>query len=140
MTDFMESEILSAISEGKLTTSPQVLALLQELQNMLTTLAEHGEENRIDLRSLPMTPDDHEFMVQFLGEGEVSARVNSLGLSEIKETRFPGIWSVIHYNNQDEIVAELIEVTLLPDILKTQAEDLLEGINALHRYTQQLNN
>lgn len=133
-----DSALLEAINNGEVLPSDQLLALLQELQNMLVALAEHGEENRIDLRSLPMSPADHDFLREFLGKGEVSAQVNALGLSEIKETRFSGIWWSLHYNNHEEIVAELIEVTPLPDILKTQVPDLIESRDALQRYLQKL--
>ena len=133
-----ETALIEAINSGEVTPSGQILALLQELQNMLLALAEHGEENRIDLKSLPLAPAEHDFLRVFLGNGEVSARVNALGLSEVKETRFSGIWWSLHYNNHEEIIAELIEVTPLPDILQTQAPDLIESRDALHSYLQKL--
>ena len=131
-----KTEIEDAINRGELRPSPQVLALLGELQDMLSALAERGEENRIDIRSLPMGPQDYEFLKQFLGNGEVSATVNALGLSEIKETRFSGIWWSVHYNSHDEIMAELIEVTKLPDIIKTQTPDLNDSTESLRSYLQ----
>ena len=133
-----DSELLDALNNGEFTASPQVLALLQELQERLTALAERGEEHRIDIRSLPLAPTDHDFLIQFLGSGEVSATVNALGLSEINETRFSGIWLITHYNHHEEIIADLIEVTPLPDILKTQAEDIRQGNDTLRRYLQKL--
>ena len=133
-----DTEFVDALSNGELSASPQISALLQELQERLTTLAKCGEEHRIDIRSLPMLPVDHDFLIQFLGRGEVSAKVNSLGLSEINETRFSGIWLITHYNHHAEIIAEMIEVTLLPDILKTQTQDLHDGVDTLRRYLQKL--
>ena len=109
-----DAELLHVINSDEFLPSPQVLALLRELQGMHTALAEQNEENSIDIRSLPLSPADHETLLQFLGNGEVSATVNALGVSEIKETRFSGIWWLRHYNSHDEIVAELIEVTPLP--------------------------
>jgi hydrogenase-1 operon protein HyaF len=139
MSDFTSHTLLlEAIYNGELKPSGQVLALLQEIQDMLTALAERGEENRIDIRSLPLSPADYDFLKQFLGNGEVSAEVNALGLSEIKETRFSGVWWLLHYNSHAEIMAELIEVTLLPDILKTQAPDLIDSCNTLREYLQKL--
>ena len=139
MNDFSsDSELLDAINNGELTPSAQVLALLQELQDRLAALVARGEQHCIDIRSLPLSPDDREFLLQFLGNGEVSANVNALGLSEIKETRFSGVWWLTHYNERAEMMAELIEVTPLPDILKTQDPDLLHGIEALRRCLQKL--
>lgn len=131
-TDTGDSELLDAINRGELKPSAQVFALLQELHTLLTTLVTQGQASRLDIRSLPMLPAEHDFLRDFLGEGEVTATLNALGQSTIKETRFPGIWWITHYNAHAEIVAELIEVTLLPDILKTQAPDLHHGLDALH--------
>lgn len=139
MNDFAsENELLDAINNGELTPSAQTLALLQEVQDMLAALSTRGEENSIDIRSLPLSPVDRDFLLKFLGHGEVSADVNALGLSKIKETRFSGVWWLTHYNNHEEIIAELIEVTPLPDILKTQAPDLHDGVITLRRYLQKL--
>lgn len=133
-----EAELLNAINSGEFNPSSQVLALLQELQGMLAALAQDGKVNSIDIRSLPLSPVDYEELMQFLGIGEVSATVNALGLSEIKETRFSGIWWLRHLNSHDEIVAEIIEVAPLPDILKTQTPDLIDSVNVLQRYLQKL--
>jgi len=139
MNDFSDDvELLDAINNGELIASAQVLAVLQELSDMLSVLSERGEKNCIDIRSLPFAPMDREFLLKFLGRGEVSANVNTLGLSEIKETRFSGIWLLTHYNAHAEIIAELIEVTLLPDILMTQAADTQQSVDALSRYLQRL--
>lgn len=133
-----DDELLHAINSGELKPSAQILALLRELQVMLTALTKQGEQNSIDIRSLPLSPSDYEILMQILGTGEVSATVNTLGLTEIKETRFSGIWSLRHYNSHDEIVAELIEVTPLPDILKSQDPDLVDSTEVLQGYLQKL--
>ncbi|MBI1422506.1 MAG: hypothetical protein GC149_03495 [Gammaproteobacteria bacterium] len=139
MSEFTESSQIEAVTNiGDLTLSPQIMALLQELQDMLSALIERGEESRIDIRSLPLPPGDHDLLMQFLGEGEVKARIDALGMSEIKETRFSGIWWLLHYNTHDEIMAEIIEVTQLPDILKTQVPDLIDSRTLLKKYLQTL--
>ena len=79
-------------------------------------------------------------LMRFLGHGEVSAKIDTLGVSEINETRFSGIWLLTHFNAYAEIVAELIEVTPLPDILNTQAQDWQDGTEALQRFLQLLKN
>lgn len=126
----------AALDSGMLNPSPQVLALLLELQDMLAALAERGEHNGVDIRSLPLAPADYDFLCGFFGDGEVSARVNTLGVSEIKETRFPGVWWLKHFNTEGEIVAELIEVTPLPDILKTQAPDIAQSLDTFKSYLE----
>ena len=70
-------------------------------------------------------------MRQTLGQGEVSARIEAIGPSEIIETRYPGVWWVTHYNVEGDIVADTIEITWLPEIIKSQPEDLLAGLELL---------
>jgi hydrogenase-1 operon protein HyaF len=113
--------------------SPQLLAILQELETMLKELIDSGEQNSIDIRSLPMMPGDYEQLKMILGEGEVQATVNTLGPSQVMETKIPGIWWISHRNAHDEVLAEFIEVTSLPEILKPQPGDLKEAIEILHR-------
>lgn len=133
-----DTDFTTALRDGKLKPSSQVLALLQEILDMLDTFHATGETNSIDVRSLPLAPGDYDFLHAFLGDGEVSASVDTLGLSEIKETRFSGIWWLKHYNTDEEIVAELIEVTSLPDILNTQTSDLTLSLNTLRSHLEKL--
>ena len=114
--------------------SAQILALLQELRGMLDSLAASGESNVIDIRSLPMLPGDYEFLTEFLGEGEVTATINALGPTTVKETRIPGVWWITHRNANDEVLSELIEVTVLPEMLKTQHADLKGASGTLDSY------
>jgi len=127
-----------AIRNGELLPSAQTSALLQEILIMLDALSQRGDTNSIDIRSLPLSPAEYEFLQVFFADGEVSANINALGLSEIRETRFPGVWWIRHLNAQDEVIAELIEVTKLPDMLKTQMPDLYQSTEALRRYIEEL--
>lgn len=115
---------VEVINDADLETTGQLIAILTELHTLLVDLKEKGETGSIDLRSLPMFPGDYEKLKNSLGTGEVSATINTLGKSTIKETSIPGIWWVTHFNTEDETIAEFIEVTELPDLLRTQAEDL----------------
>lgn len=106
-------------------------AVLREVESRLQRLVEKGEENSIDLTSLPLTPEDYDLLEDTLGEGEVAAEVNSLGLTRIHETGIPGVWWVTHYNDEDEVMTEFIEVTHCPDILFTPEDDAKDGLEAL---------
>lgn len=106
-------------------------AVLREIETLLGALVEKGEEGSIDLSSLPLTPEDYDLLEETLGEGEVTAEVNSLGPSRIHETGIPGVWWVTHYNDDDEVMAEFIEVTYCPEILLTPEDDVKDGLEAL---------
>ena len=107
--------------------SAQVLAIANEIERHLKVYLQQGETASIDLRSLPMAPGDYQALKVLLGEGEVSARLDALGPSEIYETAVPGVWWLKHHNASNEVMADLIEITACPDILRTQQEDLHEG-------------
>ena len=116
------------------------VAILHEIENMLVQLLESGLEQSIDLRSLPMAPGDREVLQQALGKGEVSASVDALGPSLISETAIAGVWWVTHRNSNNEVMADFIEVSHCPEILRTHSEDISDGLEKLRtRLTQHQN-
>ena len=113
-----------------------VQALLSEIAALLQKLVDRDEAGVIDLKSLPFAPGEYEQLREALGQGELSARLDALGASEIIETRFPGVWWLTHYNVEGDIVADAIEVTLLPEILKSQPADVRAGLERLQEALQ----
>ena len=98
--------------------------ILFEVRHALEELLDSGETSIIDLRSIPLAPGEEETILKTLGQGEVHARLSALGPSEIYETRYAGVWLITHYNEEEAIVSRFIEITKLPDILKSQQEDM----------------
>jgi len=108
-----------------------VKPILHEIRHALEKLLNDGETSIIDLRSIPLAPGEEETIINSLGHGEVHARLDVLGPSEIYETRFTGVWLVTHYNEEDSIVSRFIEVTEIPDVLKSQREDVTHALDEL---------
>jgi hydrogenase-1 operon protein HyaF len=108
-----------------------VTAILHEIVRLLEQLATLEEPAAIDLRSLPMSPQDRTELQHALGEGEVQATLNAEGISRIHETRVPGVWWVEHRDKQGELIAELIEVTRVPAILASASDEIAAGARAL---------
>ena len=108
-----------------------VAAILNEIVRLLERLASLEEPAAIDLRSLPMSPKDRTELQRVLGEGEVQATLNAEGISRIHETRVPGVWWVEHRDRHGEVIAELIEVTRVPQILASAPEEIAAGARAL---------
>ncbi|HWS03877.1 MAG TPA: hydrogenase expression/formation C-terminal domain-containing protein [Gammaproteobacteria bacterium] len=106
-------------------------ALFAELENALQGLLDSGREHSIDLRSLPLAPGELESLKEALGRGEVTVEVNALGKSDVQETAYRGIWWVTHHNAVDEVMAEFIEVSFCPDIIRAQRDDVRESLEAL---------
>jgi hydrogenase-1 operon protein HyaF len=122
------------------TPSGQVLAIVTEIESMLSALVENGKTDSIDIRSLPMMPGDYESLKKILGEGEVSATVQALGPTQIQETGIHGVWWVTHYNSDDEVMAEFIEVSQVPAIVNTDKEDIKEGCELLQQRIREIQN
>ena len=108
-----------------------VKPLLHEIKHALDNLIETGHITVIDLRSIPLAPGEEEKILHTLGIGEVQAQLNALGLSEITETRYAGVWVVTHYNDENHIISRFIEVTTMPEILCSQTEDIMAAYSSL---------
>lgn len=111
--------------------APNGRALLVELESLLRDLVEQGREGGIDLRSLPLSPGDLAFLEQHLGRGEVEAEVTALGPSRVHETAIHGVWWVRHYNSNDEVMAEFLEITHCPDIIRAHPADVRDSLEEL---------
>lgn len=108
-----------------------VRPLLHEIRHALERLAESGEPTVIDLRSIPLAPGEGDELERALGEGEVTAELNALGPSTVRETAIPGVWLVTHRNANNEIAGRYVEITKMPAILESQEADILRGIAEL---------
>lgn len=124
--------------ENEAAPTSQVVALLNEIATLIDKLIKTGETSSIDLRSLPLFPGDYEAIKEALGEGEVRATLNAIGPSTLQETAVPGVWWITHYNDHEETVAEFIEVTPLPDIIKTHEGDLQQAPERLQQRLRKL--
>ena len=108
-----------------------VKPLLHEIKHALDNLIETGQPTIIDLRSIPLAPGEEDKILSTLGLGEVQAKLDALGLSEIIETQYTGVWIVTHYNDEDQIISRFIEVTTMPEILCSQTEDIMAAYSRL---------
>ncbi len=91
-----------------------VQPLLHEIRHALVKLLDDGGSTVIDLRSLPLAPGEEQQLLDELDHGEVYARMHVLGPTEIVETRYPGVWVVVHFNNDNEVIGKFIEVCDIP--------------------------
>lgn len=107
------------------------LAILHEIADLLSELVAIGKTSSIDLHGIPMNERDYEILREVLGEGEIQAVLDLGGPSEVRETGCHGVWWIVHRNDDDQVLAETIEITLLPAILATQPEDVKFGLERL---------
>jgi len=127
---------LQAIPVRTEQASGNVPPILHEVRHALAALAQDGTCNVIDLQGMPLAPGEPEAILAVLGTGEVHAELQSLGRSEIRETSYPGVWIVTHYDEQGAIKARFIEITRMPQILESQVPDVADGLQRLEATLQ----
>lgn len=108
-----------------------VEALLGEISALLKRLLDEDEPGSIDLRSIPLGGDDYELLRETLGEGEIRAEVENFGITRIYQTGIAGVWWVTHYNDEEDIIGDFIEVAFCPERLIADLEAVREGLSAL---------
>lgn len=112
-------------------------ALMREISDHLARLAADGVESAIDLSSMPMNAADLKELGTLLGRGEVEVVIDTVGRSEIRETGYTGVWWATHFGDDGAKLTERIEITAVPDMIKSHPEDIR---NAHHRLREFLSN
>ena len=123
---------IAVADDDCLTLSGNADPVLHEIRSLLKDLVTSGKSASIDLRSLPLLPGDYEKLKEVLGQGEVSATIDAMGQTQVRETAVHGVWWVTHYNSDENIIAESIEVTYIPEILRTHPADARVVLDLLH--------
>jgi len=121
---------ISVVSPEEVLTG-QAEAVLTEVAEMLKLLTEQGKEDSIDIRSLPLSSADRKWLDRQLGCGEIEILLQAGGRSVLTETAYPAVWKVVHHDENDRVVAEFIEVALVPAIVKPDAGDVQKGYMSL---------
>lgn len=116
---------------GTVDTGGNSQPILHEVFHGLKRLARTGEGTQIDLSSIPFGPGDEERLLKALEEGEVEANVDALGPTRVRETGVRGVWLVDYRNLEGQRLALHIEITTVPDILRTQPQDIQDAIYKL---------
>lgn len=110
-----------------------VTAILAEIAAGLERLTIAGNTALIDLRSLPLSPDDREELRLALGHGEVTATLEAQGISTLRETAVAGVWWTEHRDQEGALTAELLDIALTPPILAAHPSDVVMAAAALRR-------
>jgi hydrogenase-1 operon protein HyaF len=129
----MSTEIPVIIDTATATPIPSmnVEPILHEVQHALEKLLETGESSMIDLRAMPLAPNEDNEIKQRLGTGEAVIHIEALGPSMLTETAYPGVWWVEHRNSDDMVTGLYIEIAHVPAIVFPADEDLVQGLQEL---------
>jgi len=117
--------------------SGNLQSILTEIKFALQQLLEQKKVHCIDLRAMPWSPGEEQKLESLLGKGEVLIELNALGKSTFYETRYSGVWLVSHYNQEDELIAKLIEITYLPEMIFAQTEDIKNSLEHMNKALNQ---
>ncbi len=78
----------------------------------------------INLMLLPQTPEDLACLEATLGTGPVTLLSRGYGNARVGATRVSNCWRVRHYNSQDQLILDSIEVTQTPVAVLAAQEDI----------------
>lgn len=119
------ADVLSFVTTGN------AAPVLHEIKYALAALLDGGPATTIDLGAIPFAPGDERVLDDVLGTGEVHAVLSVMGESHVRETSIPGVWRIDHLDANGDTQSRFVEVTYMPDILKTQHEDAQQGLERL---------
>lgn len=102
-------------------------AIINELLQLMDNYLATGQQAAIDVKSLPLSPQDYQQLQQTLGRGEVNISARLAGDTDIYETAYAGVWWITHRNMDNTVIAEHIEVGRVPDIVNAHDEDIRQA-------------
>jgi hydrogenase-1 operon protein HyaF len=89
-----------------------------------TALTEQRAGSQPVLADLSSLDADSRAMVhQVLGEGEVSIRCAGKTSARVQESVLAGVWRILHVDDEDRVVADLLEVGPCPYVLSVAFEE-----------------
>lgn len=110
------------------------VAVLQELAELLDNLIRTDASAIINLGEIPLSDNDLQLLEETLGEGEIHAEVQALGLIEVRETGIPGVWWISHFDERERVTGEFLEVSYCPEILISPQEEVKAGLSSLRAH------
>jgi hydrogenase-1 operon protein HyaF len=119
-------------------TNSVVLAVLNELEAKLDALVADNEESTIDLRWMSGMPLNFELLRKTLGQGEVAATITNVGSTLVQETAVPCVWWISHRDSEGSRQGEFIEITDVPELLRSDRLSIQQGLAKLRVRCAQL--
>jgi len=106
-------------------------ALLSQIAEAVDVYIHHYIPEIIDIGALGLSAPERAILDQALGKGEISVEITVAGGSQIEETQFAGVWRVRHYGEGGALQTEWIEITDVPEIIKSDVADMAAGLKSL---------
>jgi hydrogenase-1 operon protein HyaF len=135
-----EHALAVKLASPALPVTPTVRAtsLLHQVATLLQNHLETGEAGSIDIGRTPLSPAERRRLEEVLGFGEVEARIESKGLTVVREAGVPGVWWLDYHDGSGAAIARFIEITEVPEMLRTSAYDMKRGLTRLKGKLEQV--
>jgi hydrogenase-1 operon protein HyaF len=108
-----------------------VKAIGFEILSHLERFLESGETAAVDMRGLPMAPNEYNELLEMLGQGELDLTIEMGGTTRIRETAYSGVWWIQHKGPDDRIQSEYIEINRIPEFLCAQTDQIEDAVREL---------
>ena len=115
-----------------------VHSILVEIQQGLKNFNQDKDNYSIDLGAIPLSAEEREHLFELLGHGEVDISLSALGISEIYETLFSGVWVIKHRDEENQFNGLFIEIGDVPDIILSQQDDRITAAMELQELIDNL--
>jgi hydrogenase-1 operon protein HyaF len=112
-------------------------SILHEVATLLDRQLATGEPGSIDIGRVPLSSADQRLLEEVLQFGEVDAEIGD-ETARVRESAVPGVWWLDFFGAGSRTVARFIEVTEIPEILRSGVHDRQKGLLRLNRKLAEL--
>ncbi len=115
--------------QTRLEEAPMARALLGEILRN----GEREDENThiINLSSLPVPPTEYQALEEVFGRPGAILLSRGYGNCRVESTSLRQVWHVRHYNSEDRVILDTVEVGDVPASVKAAREDLEDSLQRL---------
>ncbi len=113
--------------QGEVMNAP---AVLSEISHRALTWV-GGENHVINFTLLPMSPDDHQLLIDVLGRAELVLSSGGFGDCRVMATRFRHVWAVQFVNAMGHTILDTIEIGGVPTSVCAAQEDFEDSAERL---------
>ena len=122
------------MTEDAESISPQAKAVLHEVRNALTALADTGVTHTLFIDKMGLSTEDRLCVREFLGQGSLRIRLEgSFEPAEWLESGVAGVWYGVFFNQSGQPLLETLEIAFFPAVAAAQTEDVRLGAEVLRQ-------
>ncbi|MCF7983990.1 MAG: hydrogenase expression/formation protein [Thiohalocapsa sp.] len=129
-TDALDAIEVPAVLPDGIMNAPGVLAELNERAAAFNA-GKVSSAHVINLTLLPQTEQDLAFLDEMLDIGPVTLLSRGYGNCRITSTRLRNVWWVRHFNSDDRLILDTLEITEVPEAALAAQEDIADSAERL---------